>query len=124
VTTPTVSDLRVFVPAQHIERSVQFYIALGWTKNWQQHGLVELELAGHRFLLQDYYLKEWAENFMFAITVEDAMAWKIKVEALLGQPGFDGVRVDGPKRERDGALVTHVWDPSGILLHFRQHSVA
>ena len=28
--------------------------------------------------------------------------------------------VDGPKQEPYGALVTYVWDPSGILLHLAE----
>jgi hypothetical protein len=34
--------------------------------------------------------------------------------------GFGDVRIRAPQREAYGALVTHVIDPAGVLLHFAQ----
>jgi hypothetical protein len=58
------SEVKPFIPAKDFPLSKEFYCELGWQLNWESDGLAELELADKRFLLQDYYNKEWADNFM------------------------------------------------------------
>ncbi|MCA9838479.1 MAG: hypothetical protein KC422_16295 [Trueperaceae bacterium] len=117
----TASDVKVFVPALDFAKSLEFYQALGWQLNWQApDGLAELELAGQRFYLQDYYNKDWAENFMLHITVEDAKAWWKHAAKVIADGSYDNVKLREPKVEDYGALVTHLIDPSGVLLHFAQ----
>lgn len=79
-----------------------------------------MDLAGHRFMLQDYYVKQWAENFMLAIIVSDAAAWFERVSSVLACGEYGNARVAEPKVEDWGATVTYVWDPCGVLLHFTQ----
>lgn len=118
--SPTVSDVKVFVPTQDLTTSLAFYQALGWQCNWQSEGLAEIELAGVRLFLQAFYVKEWAENFMIYLTVEDAAAWHVHVQRVLATGAFPNARVNPPKPEPYGALVTYVWDPCGVLLHCAQ----
>ncbi|GAB5518642.1 MAG: VOC family protein [Rhodothermales bacterium] len=99
--------------------SLAFYQAFGWALNWRHSGLAELELAGSRFLLQDFYAKEWAENWMLYVEVDDARAWHMHAESVIAG-AFETARMQPPKQEGYGALVTYVWDPSGVLLHFAQ----
>lgn len=116
-----VEDVRVFVPARDFAVSRDFYEALGWNTAWTDgDGLAIMELGGHRFMLQDHYVRDWAENFMITIVVADAAAWFEHVSAVLATGRFDGARVAAPKDEDWGATVTYVWDPCGVLLHFTQ----
>lgn len=117
---PAVNDLKVFVPSRDFDESLRFYTTLGWRQNWRHDGLAELELAGVRLYLQNFYAKEWAENFMIYIDVADAAAWYEHVTAILADGAFPGARAAPPKEETYGALVTYVWDPCGVLLHFAQ----
>ena len=119
-----VSDVRVFVPARDFALSKTFYTALGWTVTWEAGELAVLELGGHRFYLNAHYRKECAETFRFHITVEDAQAWYEHVLSVLEAQPFETARVSPPKREQYGALVTYVYDPSGVLLDFAQWMVA
>lgn len=100
--------------------SLDFYTALGWAKNWQDDGLAELELANNRFYLQNYYNKAWANNFMMHITVNDAKAWWQHASQVIKEGNWKYARLREPKEESYGAVVTYVWDPSGVLLHFAQ----
>ncbi|MEM9530460.1 MAG: VOC family protein [Pseudomonadota bacterium] len=118
--TPTARDVAIFVPARDFALSLRFYRELGWKENWRNGGLAQLELAGQRFLLQDYYARKWADNFMMYITVDDAEAWFHHAIKLVEGGEFDDARATPPKREPHGATVTHVWDPCGVLLHFAQ----
>jgi hypothetical protein len=113
-------DCRVYVPAKVFAESQRFYRALGFTLTPGWGGTVDCECGGMRFRLQDYYVAEWAHNLMFSIGVDDARAWYERAAALVGE--FPGVRVK-PLEKLDGALVTHVVDPSGVLLVFVQRGV-
>ena len=72
-------------------------------------------------MLQDYYVNEWAENFMLLITVNDAKAWYDHVSGILDLKKFQDALVRVPKKEGYGALVTYVWDSAGVLLHFAEY---
>ena len=117
----TVIDVKVFVPAKDFSLSKSFYQALGWELKWEEENgrLAILELADNRFYLQNFYVKEWAHNFMLHISVEDVQACYEQAQELLIQGQFPGMRVVPPKDE-GYAMVCYVWDPCGVLLHFAQ----
>jgi hypothetical protein len=114
------SDLRTFVPAQDFALSKSFYSALGCDLEWSDENQALFNLAGSRFYLQRYYVKDWAENSMLHISVQDASRCFSDISELVASGRFPSVRVAGSKQEPYGALVTYVWDPSGVLLHLAQ----
>ena len=116
------SDIKTFVGSRNYDVSRDFYVALGWTVNFDAGDLAELELGNCRFYLQNYYQRQWCENSMLHITVEDAEAWHRHTEAVLEGRSYGAARVKAPEMQDYGALVTHVWDPVGVLLHFAQPS--
>ncbi len=72
---------RPFLPAKDFELSKAFYEALGFEK------LLDGEVAIFRmgssgFILQRGYQKEWAENFMMQLMVDDLDAWWTHIQAL------------------------------------------
>ena len=116
-----VSGIRTFVGTRDLEDSRDFYVALGWKLNWERDGLAELELGGCPLFLQRYYNREWCENSMLHVTVADAQAWYEHAKAVIEEGSFGGPpRVNPPKEEDYGALVTYIWDPAGVLLHMAQ----
>ena len=121
--SPTASDVKIFVPAMDSSQSIGFYDAMGWAVNWraEDDSLAELELANCRFYLQNYYNEEWANNFMLHITVDDARAWWQHASGVIENGGYQNARLGEPSEQPYGALVTFVWDPSGVLLHFAQY---
>jgi hypothetical protein len=114
------SDVKVFVPAKNFRISLEFYQALGWKVNFENEELAELELAGHRFYLQNHYKRAWANNFMLHVLVEDAQAWYEQVSEIVEDKKYAPARARAPKEQDYGALVSFVWDPSGVLIHFAQ----
>ncbi len=116
-----VSDLRPFIPARDFKQSRAFYAGLGWETRDVGPGLALVTLADQQhFYIQDYYLKEMAENSMLHVTVEDAQAWFEHVSSVLGENDFPEARVQPPKPQPYGAIVTFVHDPTGVLLHLCQ----
>lgn len=114
----TVSDLRPFIPARDFTLSRRFYAALGWETRDVADGLALVRLAEQQhFYIQDYYIKEVAENSMLHLSVADAQAWYRHVSAILEGKRYADARVQPPKLQPYGALVTFVHDPCGVLLH-------
>lgn len=116
---PAATDLRAFIPARDFALSKAFHAALGWDVRDVGPGiaLVTVGVAQH-FYIQDYYLREVAENSMLHLTVDDAQAWYAHVRSVLAEGRFPGARVQPPAAQPYGAMVTFVHDPSGVLLHF------
>lgn len=117
----TVNDVRPFVGAKDFDGSRDFYLAIGWRITYDSDDLRVLELAGHRFYLQRYYNKEWCNNTMLHVSVEDVDAWYGKIKSVFTERSFSGgARVSDGVKDEGYARVFHVWDPSGVLLHFAQ----
>ena len=121
--SPMAKDVKIFVPAMDFSQSIRFYKDMGWSVNWraEDDSLAELELANSRFYLQNYYNEDWANNFMMHITVDDARAWWRHASSVIETGGYQNARLREPSEQPYGALVTFVWDPSGVLVHFAQY---
>jgi uncharacterized glyoxalase superfamily protein PhnB len=117
---PTGTELaRPFVPARDFDLSKRFYEALGFEK------LLDADVAIFRmgqsgFLLQRYYQKDWAENFMMQLMVDDLDAWWAHIQSL-DLPGRFGVAPPkAPAMQSWGLRIAYVFDPSGVLWHVAQ----
>ncbi len=121
MTAPSATDIRPFIPARDFAMSKRFYTALGWHARDVGPGLALAQLGdAQHFYIQDYYLKDVAENTMLHVTVQDAQAWHAHVGAVLRDGGFGSARVQPPSRQPYGATVVFVHDPTGVLLHLCQ----
>ena len=108
--------VRPFIPAKEFNLSKQFYETLGFEKVLD--GDVAIFNAGSGgFILQNYYQKEWAENCMVQLMVEDLDAWWEQI-SLLDLPGKFGVPpLKAPAMQPWGLRIAYVVDPSGVLWH-------
>jgi catechol 2,3-dioxygenase-like lactoylglutathione lyase family enzyme len=120
VKIPTGTELaRPFLPVKDYETSKRFYEALGFDKVLD--GQVAIFNAGSGgFILQRGYSKEWAENTMMQLMVDDLDAWWEHIRAL-DLPGRFGVQAPKPPAMQPwGLSVAYVYDPSGVLWHVCQ----
>jgi catechol 2,3-dioxygenase-like lactoylglutathione lyase family enzyme len=116
--TPTATDLRPFVPCRDFALSRAFYAAIGWAVEDVAPDLALVTVGDRQHLyLQDYYVREFAENFMLHLTVDDGAAWFARIDDALRDGRFAPARVQPPRRQDYGASTTFVHDPSGVLLH-------
>jgi hypothetical protein len=58
---PEIRAFRPFLPAKDFETSLRFYKAIGFEAYPLGDTMAELSLGTHAFLLQGYYVKEWAD---------------------------------------------------------------
>ncbi len=117
--TLSINDFKVYMPAKDFEQSKRFYSALGFAMSEGWGGTADFELNGNRFRLQDYYVKDWADNFMVVMGVDDVEAWHQQARKVASSGEFDNIRIKPPEAV-DDSLVLHVVDPSGVLLVFVQ----
>ena len=93
---------------------------MGWQVRFREENLALVEFGPSHFFLQKYYQEDRANNTMVHLTVDDAALWYDTAMRVKSEGGFETVRVHPPRREDYDALVTHVIDPAGVLLHFAE----
>ncbi len=110
---------RPFLPARDFDQSRAFYAALGF-ETLLDADVTIFAVGGGAFILQRYYQKEWAENFMMQLMVDDLDAWWAHI-ASLNLPATFGVKAPkAPAMQPWGLRVAYVYDPSGVLWHIAQ----
>ena len=113
-------EIKAFVPAKDFDLSKRFYRDLGFVLASDENGVAYFHHGNVSFLLQDFYVEEFAKNLMMHLLVEDVDAWWNRVrEADLA--GTYGVKVGEIQlqswRMRDFVL----FDPSGVLWRIGQN---
>src|SRR5436309_1850037 len=73
-------EIKAFVPARDFELSKRFYEDLGFTLESLGENLAYLHFGDCAFLLQKFYVKEHADNFMMHLIVSDVDAWWRHIE--------------------------------------------
>ncbi len=106
----TVKAMRPMVPAKDFATSRRFYEELGFRPEVLADGLVEMHLGKYSFILQDYYVEQWANNFVFHLRVSDVILWwngivSLKLVERYGKE---------PHPESWG-MAADIIDPSGVL---------
>jgi len=112
-----VTDLRAFVPARDLELSKAFYTELGFTVNWSNAEIAEIQVGASRFLLQKFYVAEHAGNFMMSLSVEDADSWWELIQQREMAKKYPGIMCKPPALQPWGIRVLYLSDPSGVLWH-------
>lgn len=113
-------EIKAFVPAKDFELSKRFYSDLGFTVAWSSDDLAYLRAGDSSFLLQKFYVKEHADNFMMHMLVKDVEAWWRHVESQQLAARY-GVRVNPPEDQPWGIRDFTVDDPTGVLWRIGQN---
>lgn len=115
----TAIEIKAFVPARDFDRSKRFYADLGFVIAWSDDNLAEVRLGDCRFLLQNFYRPEHADNFMMHLLVTDVDAWWRQVEAAQLAAKY-GIRTEPPADRPWGLRDFPMSDPSGVLWRIAQ----
>jgi hypothetical protein len=109
--------LRPFVPAKDFALSKRFYQALGFVPTHEDEAIAILKLESFSFILQNFYVKELAENCMVQLLVRDVDAWWRRVDGDKLVADFAVKPPRAPTMQSWGMKVGFVFDPSGVLWH-------
>ena len=112
--------LRPFIPAKNHDQSKRFYEALGFASEYADSNIAIMSHGIDSFILQNFYVKELADNFMVQLTVDDAGAWW-KEHDPVGVADKLGIQAPiPPSMQPWGLVVGFIYDPSGVLWHITQ----
>lgn len=112
-----VTDMKAFVPSKDLAVSKNFYTDLGFTINWSNDEIAELQIGSFRFLLQKFYVAQHAGNFMMSLQVEDADAWWAHIQRQDFVKKYPGITCKPPQMQPWGIRVLYLSDPTGVLWH-------
>ena len=115
----TIRATKPMVPAKDFATSRQFYCDLGFHPKMLTDDLAEMSLGTCSFLLQNYYVREWADNFVIHLYVTDLRPWWDRIVSADLAMRY-GVKMRAPHQADWGATVLHLIDPSGVLWWFHQ----
>jgi hypothetical protein len=110
-------SLEPFVPSgSNFEGSKQLFLELGFKINWDAGDYIGFERDGCKFILQQYNNKEFAENFMISVKIDNVEEfWKFVIEKKL--PERFGIKISEPSEQPYGKEVNLI-DMAGVCWHF------
>jgi hypothetical protein len=110
-------SIRPFIGAKNFEVSRSFYRDLGFEESILAHNLSFFKTDGLGFYLQDAFVKDWVDNTMVFMEVDDTSRFWSNLQAMNLPAKYPGVRLV-PIREEIWGKECFLHDPSGILWHF------
>jgi catechol 2,3-dioxygenase-like lactoylglutathione lyase family enzyme len=114
-------ELKTFVPARDFALSKDFYQAMGFRPGWSDEQMAYFSHGEHcAFLLQNFYVKEQAENFVMHLLVEELDAWWEQILTARLETRF-ATRLIPPQEQPWGMREFMVFDPSGVLWRIAQN---
>ena len=111
-------SIRAFIGSKDYSISKAFYQELGFTAHELSEKMIYFSVNEHLgFYLQNYYLKDWIDNSMVFLEVDDVQqCWEdLKAKGLPDK--YKGVRLSTIQL-LDWGQEFFLHDPSGVLWHF------
>ena len=113
----TAKSIRPFIGAKDYVLSRSFYQHLGFRESILSPAMSLFETGNGGFYLQNAYVKDWIDNSMIFLEVDDVdLYWKELSELDLPSK-FPGARLTSVQ-DYDWGRECFLHDPSGILWHF------
>lgn len=110
-------SIRPFIGARDFELSRSFYRDMGFQEKMVAPNMSYFQTQGLGFYLQNGYVKDWIDNTMVFMEVQDVERFWNELAALDLPAKYKNVRLT-PIRTYDWGRECFVHDPSGILWHF------
>ena len=111
-------SIRSFIGARNYQESRNFYKELGFEEIELFHNMCLFKVNENLgFYLQDCYVKDWVDNSMLFLEVDDVEECEKGLLALGLDKRYKNVRFSDIKVE-DWGRELFMHDPSGILWHF------
>ncbi len=110
-------SIRPFIGSNDFNLSRSFYKDLGFEETILSPQLSVFRYSGISFYLQDAYVKDWVDNTMIFVEVENIDDYWTELCSLNLTHKYPMVHLVAPKN-LDWGSEFFVHDPSGILWHF------
>ncbi len=113
-------EIKAFVPAQNYKLSQTFYQDMGFEMKSEGGGVSYFAFGNCSFLLQDFCVKEFAENLMMHLLVEDVQAWYDRLKEVKLAEKYK-IKITEPEEQPWKMIDFIVIDPSGVLWRIGQN---
>lgn len=110
-------SIRPFIGAKDFEVSRRFYRELGFEEVVLENNFSYFKTGHTGFYLQDAYVRDWIDNTMIFLEVDDAARYFDEIQALDLPSKYESVRLI-PIRNHPWGRECFLHDPSGVLWHF------
>jgi len=110
-------SIRPFIGAKNYDLSRRFYRDLGFNELELTPNMCYFSTQEFGFYLQDAYVKDWVDNTMIFMEVDDVDRFWNELLALELTSKYENIKLK-PVQELDWGKECFVHDPSGILWHF------
>ena len=110
-------SIRPFIGAKNFEVSRSFYRDLGFEETILSPDMSVFKTGTMAFYLQNAYVKDWIDNTMIFLEVENVSNFWNELTALNLTEKYESIKLV-PIRTLDWGKECFVHDPSGILWHF------
>lgn len=110
-------SMRPFIGAKDFEISRSFYRDLGFDEVVLDANMSVFKTGQLAFYLQNAYVKDWIDNTMIFLEVDDVARYWNELLSLDLPSKYEGVRLT-PIRVEQWGRECFLHDPSGILWHF------
>lgn len=111
-----IKSIRAFIGAFNFDESRNFYRDFGFKENSVSPNMSYFEISGFGFYLQDAAVKDWVDNSMLFLEVDDLSKYHDFIKKKELEKNFKKVRVSDIQYN-DWGNEFFVHDPSGILWH-------
>lgn len=112
-----VKSIRPFIGAKDFETSRNFYQDLGFEEVTLGASMSVFKMSETAFYLQNAYVKDWVDNTMIFMEVDDVESFYKQLLTLDLTNKYKNVKLT-PIRNEDWGSECFLHDPSGILWHF------
>ena len=110
-------SIRPFIGARNFALSRSFYRDLGFQETVLSDNMSVFKIGARAFYLQDANIKDWIDNTMLFLEVDDVARFWDELVALDLPSKYYGVKLT-PIKNYDWGRECFLHDPSGILWHF------
>lgn len=113
-------SIRAFIGAKNFKESISFYKELGFEESIISADMRYFNISDSLgFYLQDANVKDWIDNTMLFLEVDDVNRYWSELQAMELQKKYKNVKLTSIREEPWGKEC-FLHDPSGILWHFGQ----
>ena len=109
-------SIRPFIGAKNFEQSRNFYRDWGFGEIILEQNLSVFRTGNFSFYLQNAFVKDWIDNTMIFLEVEDVGQYWTALVALNLMDKYKETKIS-PIKTYDWGKECFVHDPSGILWH-------
>ena len=111
-------SIRTFIGAKDYRESREFYRDIGFEEIEVGNTMCLFKVNEHLgFYLQDYFVKDWIDNSMVFLEVDDVEKCETEIKGKQLPEKYEHVRLTDIK-VNDWGREFFMHDPSGVLWHF------